>query len=83
VAGLVVAALVLLYLNLSGLFDATLYTVFAIVCPPSLLCIAFSEVMKGKIGFYTICSLIGLINSGLYALVGAAVAVLRNGPRSK
>ena len=34
VFGLVVAALILLYLNVVGEFDPTLYTGFAIVCPP-------------------------------------------------
>ena len=77
VLGLVVAALILLYLNLVSEFDATLYTAFAILCPPSLLCIPFSEVMKDKGSFYVIWSLIGITNSGLYASIGAAVVSLR------
>lgn len=81
VFGLVVAALILLYLNLLGEFDATLYTAFAILCPPSLLCIPFSEAMKDKASFYAIWSLIGITNSGLYAVIGAAVAGLRKKSR--
>ena len=80
VFGLVVAALILLYLNLVGEFDATLYTAFAILCPPSLLCIPFSEAMKDKGSFYVIWSLIGITNSGLYAVIGAAVVGLRKRP---
>jgi hypothetical protein len=79
VFGLVVAALILLYVNLSGEFDSTLYTAFAILCPPSLLCAfsPFSEAIKDKGSFYAIWSLIGITNSGLYAAIGAAVVGLR------
>ncbi len=83
VFGLVVAALIFLYLILVGEFDASLYTAFAILCPPSLLCIPFSDAMKDKAGLYAIWSLIGLINSGLYAVLGAAVVGLWKGPRTK
>lgn len=72
--GLAVAALILLWLKYLGEFDATLYTAFAIVCPPALLCITFSEVMKDSVGFYAIWLLIGLTNSGIYAVIGAAIA---------
>ena len=68
---------ILLYLNHSGEFDASLYTAFAILCPPSLLCIPFGEAMKDKGSFYAIWSLIGITNSGLYAVIGAAVVGLR------
>ncbi|HLZ50628.1 MAG TPA: hypothetical protein VKP61_07755 [Candidatus Acidoferrum sp.] len=77
VFGFVVAALIFLYLNRSGEFDANLYTAFAVLCPPSLLCIPFSEAMKDRGGFYAVWSLIGITNSGLYAVVGAAVVGLR------
>lgn len=72
--GLLVTALIVLYIDLSGEFDVHLYTAFAILCPPSLLCFPFSEAMKDKGGFYAIWSLIGLANAGLYAVIGAAVA---------
>jgi hypothetical protein len=45
-----------------------------VFCPPSLPVFPFSEAMKDKSVFYAICLLIGLLNSGLYALVGAAIA---------
>jgi hypothetical protein len=50
---------------------------FVFFCPPILLAIPFSEVMKDKAGAYAIWALIGLVNSGLYAIVGAAVVGLR------
>ena len=74
--GLAVATL-FLCLNFLGEFDAGLYTAFAVFCPPSLLCFPLSDVMKAKGGFYTIWSLIGLLNSGLYAVVGAVISGLR------
>lgn len=72
--GLAVTALIPLFMDSSADFDGRLYDAFVILCPPSLLCIPFSEVMKGKGGFYAVWSLIGLANSGLYAIIGAAVA---------
>ena len=50
---------------------------FVVFCPPILLSIPFSEVMKDKSGAYVIWPLIGLLDSGLYAAVGAAVVGLR------
>jgi hypothetical protein len=76
--GLLVSALVLAYIQFFGFFDATLYTLFAAVCPPSLLCIPFSDVMKNKGGSYAVWLLIGLTNAGLYAVIGAAYVGLRN-----
>ena len=76
ILGLVVAGLIVLYVDLSAEFDASLYTGFAILCPPSLLSIPFSEAMKNKGGFYGVWSLIGLVNAGLYAVIGAGVARL-------
>ena len=64
-------------ITVSGELDATLYAAFAILCPPSLLCIPFSEAMKDKGSFCAIWSLIGITNSGLYAVIGAAVVGLR------
>jgi len=77
VFGLVVAVLIFLYLYRVGEFDATLYSAFAILCPPSLLCIPFSEAMKDKRIFYATWSLIWITNSGLYAVIGALVIGLR------
>ena len=74
--GFVVTGLIA-YMASSGILD------FVIFCPPILLAIPFSEVMKDKSGAYVIWALIGLLNSGLYAVVGAAVVGLRRGPRTK
>ena len=82
ILGFVLAALIFLYVNFVGEFDGDLYTVFAVLCPPALLCIPFSEVMKGKSGLYAIWSLIGFLNSGLYAVLAAAVVGLLKGSPS-
>jgi hypothetical protein len=74
VVGLFVTALIALFIDLSGRFDATLYTTFAVLCPPALICIPFSDVMKDMGGFYAIWFLVGLANAGLYAIIGAAIA---------
>jgi hypothetical protein len=74
ILGFLVSALIVLYLDVSGEFDASLYTAFAILCPPSLLCIPFSEIMKHRSSFYAAWLMIGLANAGLYAVIGAAIA---------
>ena len=81
--GFVLAALIFLYINFVGEFDGDLYTAFAVLCPPALLCFPFSEVMKDKSGLYAIWSLIGFLNSGLYAVLAAAVVGLLKGLPSK
>jgi Na+/melibiose symporter-like transporter len=83
ILGFVLAALIFFYINFVGEFDGDLYTAFAVLCPPALLCFPFSEVMKDKSGLYAIWSLIGFLNSGLYAVIGAAVVGLRKRPRAK
>ena len=77
ILGFVLAALIFFYINFVGEFDGDLYTAFAVLCPPALLCFPFSELMKDKSGLYAIWSLIGFLNSGLYAVIGAAVIGLR------
>jgi hypothetical protein len=72
--GLLIAAFFFILVGLFGVVDGTFYTAMVVLCPPSLLAIPFSEVMKEKSGFYAICLLIGFLNSGLYALIGAAIA---------
>ena len=74
VFGLVVTGLIV-YMTFSNILDLDLFVIF---CPPILLSIPFSEVMRDKGGAYVIWPLIGLLNSGLYAVIGAAVVGLRN-----
>jgi hypothetical protein len=81
--GLAITALIVAYIDFSGVFDVPLYNAFVVLCPPSLLCIPYSEVMKDKSGFYFVWSFIGLVNSGLYAVIGAAVVGLWKGSRTK
>jgi hypothetical protein len=61
--GLIVAVVVFMYVNFLGEFNGTLYTAFAILCPPSILCIPLREVMKEKIAFWALWSLISAANS--------------------
>jgi len=73
VFGLVVTGLIA-YMIFAGSLDLDLFLIF---CPPILLYIPLSEVMKHKGDPYVIWSLIALLNSALYAVVGAAVVGLR------
>ena len=70
VIGLLVSVLVFLSLKFFGEFDSTLYQAFAILCPPALICIPLSEVMKEHRVFYGIWFLIAGANSGLYGVIG-------------
>jgi|GraSoi_2013_40cm_1033754.scaffolds.fasta_scaffold69610_2 hypothetical protein len=70
--GLLVAAAIISYLKLFGMND-DLLTAFVILCPPSLLCIPFNEAMRNTSQFWAIWCLIGLLNCGLYAVVGSAI----------
>ena len=70
--GLLVTAAIVSYLKLFGMND-DLLTAFAVLCPPSLLCIPFNEAMKNTGQFWAIWSLIGVLNFGLYAVIGSAI----------
>lgn len=83
VTGLLVSALVFVCLKFIVEFDPALYTAFAILCPPALLCIFLSEPMKEHSVFYCIWLLIGLANSGLYGVIGAVFVGLRPDSRTK
>ncbi len=72
--GLLIAAFFFIFVGILGIVDGSVYTAMLVFCPPSLLAIPFSETMRDKSGFYVICLLIGFLNSGLYALIGALIA---------
>jgi hypothetical protein len=72
--GFLIAAFFFVFVGVLGAVEGTFYTAMVIFCPPSLLAIPFSEVMRDKGGFYAGCLLIGFLNSGLYAAIGAAIA---------
>lgn len=74
--GLLIAALFFVLVGVLGIVDGSLYTAMVVLRPLSLLCIPLSEAMKDKSGLYVICSLIGFLNSGLYAVIGAGIAGL-------
>jgi len=82
VLGLVVTVLIFLYADRVGEFTDTLYTAFAILCPPALVCVLLKLTgqMNDKDSFYAIWWVIGLTNAGLYAIIGAAVAALMRKP---
>src|SRR5258708_1689271 len=72
--GLLVAAFFIIFVGILGADDGTFLTGMVVFCPPSLLAIPLSDAMKGKSGFYVICLLFAFLNSGLYAVIGAAIA---------
>jgi hypothetical protein len=80
VLGLTVTGLIALYIGFVGEFDVTLYSAFAILCPPSLVWISLNNAMEDKRTLYAIWSLVGLANAGLYAIVGVAIAELLGKP---
>jgi len=63
--GLLIAAFFVIFVGIFGADNGDLYTPMLVLCPPSLLAIPFSEVMKNRGGLYAICLLIALLNSGL------------------
>lgn len=48
-------------------------TVLIVLCPPSLLSVAFDSEL-GRKNFYAIWSVIGLMNAGLYATIRVLVS---------
>jgi hypothetical protein len=73
-AGLLIAAFFFIFVGVLGVVDGTFYTAMLILCPPSLLSFPLSEAMKDRSGFYFVGLMIGLLNAGLYAVIGAAIA---------
>ena len=72
--GLLVAAFFFIIVGILGDDDGTVLTAMVVSCPPSLLSIYLGDAMRDKNSFYAVCSLIALLNSGLYAVIGAAIA---------
>jgi uncharacterized membrane protein YGL010W len=71
--GLLIAVFFVIFVGILGMEDGDVYSAMLVLCP-SLLAIPFSEVMKNKGGLYAVCLLIAFLNSGLYAVIGAAIA---------
>jgi hypothetical protein len=77
--GLAITAVIVTYLVLTDSSpppspNLALAGVFFILCPPSLLTIPFIDAETGTGGFYFIWFFVALLNSALYAGVGAALA---------
>jgi hypothetical protein len=83
VDGLMITAVIASYAKSSAAFDVPLDALFVILCPPSLLSIPYSAAMKDNGDFYLVWSFIGLLNSGLYAVIGAALVWLGKDSRTK
>jgi hypothetical protein len=73
--GLAITVLIVAYVfNPLENTPTPLLLAFAILCPPSLLSPPFIDAEIGTSGFYFIWFFIGLLNAGLYAAVGNAIA---------
>jgi hypothetical protein len=59
-----------------GLDDLRLVEILVVLCLPSLMSMYSSEIMKDYVGAFAIWLFIGVLNAGLYAVVGAALAGL-------
>jgi len=70
---LLVAVVIVACIGL-GAVDLNLLVTFMILCPP-LLFIQSSQVTgDNAVAFYATWLLIGVVNAGLYAIIGAAIA---------
>jgi hypothetical protein len=63
-------------------FNLLLSGVFIIACPPSLLTVPLIDVEPGSIDFAITWLIIGLLNSGLYAVIGIMIGKFRWKPES-
>ena len=82
VLGFVIAAVIWAYAELTDSspprpFNLPLWTAFMILCPPSFLTVLLIDVEPGSMDFAIIWAILGLMNSGLYAAIGAVVGRLR------
>jgi hypothetical protein len=80
--GFVIAAAIWAYAELTDAspprpFSLALWTAFVVLCPPSLLTAPLIDVEPGSTDFTIAWLVIGLLNSALYAVIGAAVGRLR------
>jgi hypothetical protein len=75
-AGFLVAVVVWAYSELTdaGHVNMPVWTVFVILCPPSLLTVPLIDVEPGSIDFAFVWFVVALLNAGLYVLVGKVIA---------
>ena len=66
----------------SPAFNLHLWGVFIFACPPSLLTIPLIDVEPGSIDFAVTWLVVGLLNSGLYAVIGIMIGRFRWKPES-
>jgi hypothetical protein len=82
VMGFVIAAVIWAYSELTDSsppkpFNSTLWTAFMILCPTSVLSIPLIDIEPGSVDFAIMWSVIGLLNSGLYAVVAMIIGRFR------
>lgn len=85
--GFAIAAVIWAYSELTDSsppkpFNSHLWTAFMIFCPSSILSIPMIDVEPGSSDFAIMWLVIGLVNSGLYAVVGMIVGRFRWKPDS-
>lgn len=87
VIGFVVAVVIWAYSELTDSspphFNFLLWTAFIVLCPPSLLSAPLIDVEPGSAGFTAMWLVIGLVNSGLYAVIGMILGKFRWKPDSQ
>ncbi|MFZ0786356.1 MAG: hypothetical protein WAM67_11230 [Candidatus Acidiferrales bacterium] len=78
VLGLAVAVMIWAYSEVTASsakpFSMPVWTAFVILCPTSLLSVPLIDVEPGTLDFAITWLVIGLLNSALYAMIGATVA---------
>jgi CDP-diglyceride synthetase len=78
VVGFLVAVVIWAYSELTDTsppprFNFPLWTAFVILCPPSLLTVPLIDVEPGTIQFAFTWFVVGILNAGLYWLIGKIV----------
>ena len=81
IVGFLIAAAIWGYSELTdssgGAFNVPLWAAFTILCPPSLLSAPLIDVEPGSTDYAVVWLVIGLVNSGLYAVIGTLVGRFR------
>lgn len=57
--------------------NVPVWIAFTVLCPPSLLSVPLIDVEPGSSGFTLMWFIIGLLNCGLYAVIGSVVGKFR------
>ena len=79
ILGFSIAAVILAYAELTDSsppppVNVPLWTTFVILCPPALLSVPLIDIEPDSIAFVFLWLVIGLLNSAIYAAIGAGVS---------